>query len=246
MVRSVPGLDKCDGGGKWLPLDTSHQLLRQCRGQDKQNGTRAPRHRGRGWIVEFLIRGGAGETERRVAPMGRGAPRAPRGSNWTHRPSERIVGGGRCENQLLSDWACEYCEYSLWVLWVLWDCEGRWLGLKAVSLSLLQQQLHPKSGLAAPSKVTQAPVVLCPAAFDLLDLSWQSSTAEGVRSSHSVCMLCTMYIVHGIHIQNSSICQQHYYKQDRPTEISVKKMSPTIVRINQSTIDEQKGHQRWR
>ena len=136
MVRSVPGLDKCDGGGKWLPLDSSHQLLRQRRGQDKQNGTRAPRHRGRGWIVEFLIRGGAGETERRGAPMGRGAPRAPRGSNWTHRPSERIVGGGGCENQLLSDWACEYCEYSLWVLWVLWDCEGRWLGLKAVSLSL--------------------------------------------------------------------------------------------------------------
>ena len=121
MVRSVPGLDKCDGGGKWLPLDTSHQLLRQCRGQDKQNGTRTPRHRGRGWIVEFLIRGGAGETERRVAPMGRGAPRAPRGSNWTHRPSERIVGGGGGENQLLSDCEhvsivsilfeyCEYCE----------------------------------------------------------------------------------------------------------------------------------------
>ena len=72
-------------------------------------------------------------------------------------------------------------------------------------------------------------------------------TAEGLRSSHSVCMLCTMYIVHGIHIQNSSICQQHYNKQDRPTEILVKKkVSPTIVRINQSTIDEQKGHQRWR
>ena len=121
MVRSVPGLDKCDGGGKWLPLDTSHQLLRQCRGQDKQNGTRAPRHWGRGWIVEFLIRGGAGETERRVAPMGRGAPCAPQGSNWTHRPSERIVGGGGGENQLLSDCEhvsivsilfeyCEYCE----------------------------------------------------------------------------------------------------------------------------------------
>ena len=237
MARSVPGLDKCDGGGKWLPLDSSHQLLRQRRGQDKQNGTRAPRHRGRGWIVEFLIRGGAGETERRGAPMGRGAPRAPRGSNWTHRPSERIVGGGGCENQLLSDWACEYCEYSLWVLWVLWDCDGRWLGLKAVSLSLLQLLLHPKSGLAAPSKVTQAPVVLCPAAFDLLDLSWQSSTAEGLRSSHSVCVLY-MYLVHtfktAVFVNNIIINKFH------PVKKWIRKD------LKGSTIDEQKSHQRWR
>ena len=167
MARSVPGLDKCDGGGKWLLLDTSHQLLRQCCGQDKQNGTRAPRHR------EERVNCGIPDTGRSWRDRKKRSSDGPRSSPCS--PGVKLNSQALGENSRRRRmWESAFERLGMWVLWVF--------SLSIVSIVRLWRQVAGFKG--------RLPLSLAAAAAPQV---WSGCTLQGHTSPSSTLPSCIRF-----------------------------------------------------